>query len=171
MAVAEHALAVLGPLDEAFDIPVYIEFGDAEFMEDRRLEEIGLRLIDRYTEEFFHLRNMSVRYFWRKEGGSAKGKLTMGKCEKPTGLLRDLSGADFHVWLAADNCEGFTTRNVEALIYHELRHTSVTVKGAPSTVGHDVETFESEVLHYGLWRNDLKRLGATIRQLTFEDVA
>lgn len=82
--------------------------------------------------------------------------MLLGKCQRPSGLLGYFSECDFVVWFAANNCRdiGITRWQMEALIFHELKHAKMEDDQAVS-VPHDWEGFGEEVQVYGLWKADI----------------
>jgi len=144
---------------------------DSDFMASDELDEIGMKLIERYPE-LEHLTGVRIGYCWKKSGGETNGKATLGKCTKPSGLLLFYAHLDFVIWCAADHCAewSFTNRQLEALLYHELSHAGIEVdkQGMLKYVvrPHDVEAFTGEVDRYGLWRDDLTRA-----KLSFDQAA
>ena len=73
----------------------------------------------------------------------------MGRCNRPSGLLRHFSHADFVIWFAANNCRdvAITRWQMEALIFHELKHAKME-DGEAVLVPHE-------------WEDSRKRLTAT----------
>lgn len=152
------------------DIPEDEDF-DSDFMASDEMEEIGVELIDRYPE-LVRLRDARIGYCWKQNGGETNGKVTLGKCTKPSGLLRYYAHLDFVVWCAADHCRewSFTNHQLEALIYHELCHAGVEIDkhGQVKYVirPHEVEMFTGELDRYGLWMDDLTRAKHAFDQVT-----
>lgn len=132
----------------------------------RRLAE---RLIEQ-NESFRHLRDMRLEYRWKREGGKSKGKATLGKCIKATGLLRHFTQFDFVIWLAADHARDafMTYRQVEALVFHELCHAGRDEQGRPSVEAHDFEGFGKELQVYGAWTSDLRIAERAFQQLRLD---
>lgn len=106
---------------------------------------------------------MQINFLWKREGGETNGRVTLGKCVKASGWARHVTEIDFVIWLGADNCLGFTNYQVEALIYHELCHATTGPGGEPKIAGHDLESFRSEVEHYGLWTPDIRAMAETMK--------
>ncbi len=157
--------------------PDPIDFGTNEYMAAPDLEAIGASLIRR-TLSFTHLEQAVVTYLWKSKGGNGKGKRTLGKCQKPSGLLYHFAACDFVIWLAADHVRElqFDARRIEALVFHELCHADYEEDeengaGRFTIAGHDVEAFMSEVRSYGAYTEDLQQFAGVCRQLSFEDVA
>lgn len=126
--------------------------GALEFLPAPDLESIKHRLIDQFDDKFGFMAMLRVPILWKAEGGEKAGHSTLGKCQKPSGLLRLYSQADFIIWLAADHCfaRRMTERQVEAIVFHEMRHIRTDgMTGLPMLVGHDFERFFDEVAEYG----------------------
>jgi hypothetical protein len=89
----------------------------------------------------------------------------LGKCQRPSGLLRYFSHSDFVIWFAANNCRdlGFTNWQMEALIFHELKHAKIEDM-VPVIVPHDCEVFADEIKRYGLWKSDLHQVAEASAQ-------
>jgi hypothetical protein len=145
-------------------IPAVKDFDDSGFIETEDLSKIGEAIASKC---FLYLKDFKVLFLWKDEGGSTKGKATLGKCQKPTGLLARYSGATFIIWVAADYCRLMAIKRyeLEALLYHELCHTGINEKEEPITRPHDFEAFCAEVERYGAWRHDLERAAKSFRQL------
>lgn len=146
-----------------------------DFCRAPELADIGRKLLNGPVS---HLNDGQLRidYRWKLKGGSTGGNPTLGKCVKLSGAAKHYAGgADFLVWLAANWCEveGFSDRQIEALVYHELLHITRTEKEDKDgeTVvkygvrGHDVEMFMAEMEQYGAWDRSLQRLEEVVRQL------
>lgn len=143
-----------------------------EFLVREDLTDLGQRVIGQY-EQFAHLLSLEVLFLWKAQGGASNGRDTLGKAQRPTGLLRHFSDAQFIIWLAADHIQKrfLSSRQIEAIIFHELCHCSVDEeKGTPKIIGHDLSAFISEVAHYGLWSDDWRRAERQIKQLSLPGV-
>lgn len=155
---------------ELADIPedgMFEDNGDSKFLPAFEARRIGQALIEA-RPELEHLAGVDIRYEWARKGGSKAGRATLGTCRRASGLIAYYSRADFIVCLSADNCRDarFTRWQLEALVYHELRHADLDPDhGTPMLQGHDVEMFTSEVERYGLWRQDLRTASVTFVQL------
>ncbi len=159
-------------------VPQEAEFGGQDYLATDALTELGDRLIANCIE-FAHLHEARVQFLWKAAGGRSKGALTMGKCQKPSGLLAHFSMQDFIVWIAADNVRyrAFTERQIEALVFHELCHAGWQEDedngrdGRWTIEGHDIEEFSAVIRRYGLIFDSAKEIDMTIRQLRLEEVA
>jgi hypothetical protein len=76
---------------------------------------------------------------------------------------------DWAVRLAADNCRAspFDDRQIEALLYHELKHYVVGGEGREAGEGGlDLEVFADELRRYGYWNDWRKALAGWSRGRT-----
>lgn len=165
------ALSVVAEADRTYAVPNESVFGEDDFIAAADLQRIAQDLIARHVGAIGHLASFEVVYLWKKTGGKSKGSPTLGKCQKPSGLLAHFTDATYVIWLAADHCRdsAFTGRQIEALLYHELLHTAVhpdTME--PILVGHDVEEFRAVIESYGLWDDSLRNVAPAFRQLGLE---
>lgn len=142
--------------------PAEIAFMSGEWAESSALEELAEDLIAKWPELRF-LDGYRIRVLWKENGGDSRGRLTLGKCSKPSGVARYFALCDWVIWLAADHCREmkFTDEQIEALLYHELKHCVLVGKDQkPGIRGHDWEVFGDELHRYGFWndgRSALKR--------------
>lgn len=135
---------------------------DGAFMSDRHkaapeLANLAEKLIGEHG--FFDvLETCRIDYKWRRKGANSKGKRGIGKLERVSGIWSAYVPYSFVIWLAADTARlaGFTDRQVEAALFHQLLHISQDAKGNWIKIGHDFEGFGTEVRHYGPWTEDLK---------------
>lgn len=172
MAVATRTrhLVTGGNPEQEYPVPTEdtFEAEAAEYLPADDLRRIARALIAAHPSRFRHLERLHVVYLWRKAGGARHDTPTLGKCQKPSGLLKHFSAADFVIWLAADHCRDrrFTAYQVEALLFHELCHTDRDPEsGKPVLVGHDWEGFAAEVAHYGAWESATAHLAQQFEQL------
>lgn len=141
-------------------IPGKAAFLGQEWVESAELRELAEDLVGRWPE-LGHLRDYDIRVLWKAEGGGSKGRVLYGKCTKPSGMTRYFALCDWVIWLAADNCREarFDDRQVEALVYHELKHCVLVGKESkPGVVGHDYEVFGDELRRYGFWNDGRESL-------------
>jgi hypothetical protein len=161
-----------GDPEAKYPIPPDAGFG-ADFGPAPDIARIAEALIAAEEVRFGFLRDVDVRYLWKRKGGKSKGKATLGKCVKASGLVKYLgSDADFVIWVAADATRerALTTRQMEALVFHELLHISQGDDGEPILVGHDFEGFAAELDTYGPWSADLKLAARSVRQAGLWDL-
>ena len=162
------------PHDRPF-VPPDEHFGDEEYLESRELEHIGQALIERYPE-FAFLRGAAsegrLAFVWKRKGGKSGGKAVWGKCQRPSGLLRFFSQVEFVIWIAADygSAFGWTNLELEALLYHELKHcgweeNEETGEIKLIVVAHDDHLFWDELKRYGAWKQELRQTGRVYAQV------
>lgn len=146
--------------------PTNDDFKGSDFCPAEGLTELAYGLVAKYDELNFIAR-YKLGVLWKRKGGQSKGRDTLGKCVKPTGLTAFFAGLDWVIWVAADHVRenDLDARSVEALLFHELNHCIVDKDDVPGVVGHDVEMFRAEVEEYGLWKDDLRQTAAVFRQL------
>lgn len=137
-----------------------------------QVERVAEHLI-KTCQEFAHLRNVRMEYVFRSEAERSKGKLTLGKARKISGLNALLATPDiahdpeatsegsafFVIEMAFDMWGMMNPRQREALTYHELLHCQIHVDDEGDVIlsirPHDVEAFGEEIAKYGPWKQDL----------------
>lgn len=151
-----------GDPDERFTIPCESDFdAQGEFIEAAGCAKIAEALIAKHAS-FESLRETAIVYLWKRKG-SAKPKMLMGKCQRTSGLLKYFCPAEFVITFSANNCRdtGITRWQMEALIFHELKHARM--EGSEAViVPHDWEGFAEEIDRYGLWMRDLHPIAAAV---------
>lgn len=148
-------------------VPHDSKFEDEQFIDDIQLDDIGEDLISSY-DDFSEIAGARILYLWKQKGGKSNGRETLGKCQKPSGLLAHYSNADFVIWLAADHCRdyGLNGQQIRALIFHELKHAGYDPEtGQYTTVSHDFEGFAREIEEFGLWDANAKRMAAAFKSV------
>ena len=164
-ATGEQPLSRLAP-------PGSIAFMSSEWVESEALEELARDLVAKWPELRF-LDGFDIRVLWKENGGDSRGRLTLGKCTKPSGLARYFALCDWVIWLAADHCRQmeFTDEQIEALLYHELKHCVLVGKDSkPGVRGHDYEVFADELNRYGFWNDGREALKRVVQgRLKFEE--
>lgn len=147
---------------------------DGEFTPAPDLERIATDLLSRHA---LIATDYRLIYLWKDKGGKSKGRATLGKCTKPSGLLAHFADTDFVIWLAADHLRSnaATHREVEAVVFHELQHVGETEadeeKGTEpdaAIVGHEFEGFFAELREYGTTVRDMRQIVAAAQQLTLD---
>lgn len=146
------------PADDAF-----VDDGTGrgwDYMRAPDLTEIGFSVMREYAEHLRDALDFGIQFLWKRSGGQSAGRPTLGKCSKVSGLAGFFAGDDFLIWIAADHCRdfGLTREQMDALLFHELKHVGRNEKYAPVTVGHEVEMFIDEVRLFGPWKGDLRRM-------------
>lgn len=123
-----------------------------DFLDAPDLEVIAATLFERHDMQI--ARYAGIRFLWKREQTAT----AMGKCIKASGPLKHATGVDWVIWLAADGprAQGFTLRQVEALLYHELLHVGENEDGKPKARRHDAEIFRDELVAYGAWDRQLQ---------------
>ncbi|MGN6811021.1 MAG: putative metallopeptidase [Thermomicrobiales bacterium] len=125
-------------------------------------------------EEFRHLADVPIAYLWKREGGASGGLATYGKCSRRSGPARYDSQRHFLIWAAADHCraDGFTHRQMRALVYHELSPIGCDLAtGKLMVVGHDATVFYQELRRFGAWMPNLRTVGDVFEQLRLEGLS
>jgi hypothetical protein len=148
----KKVLILGGDPNAEFVTPKDDEFGEDEYVESPGLQKIGEALIEQRLC-FESLRDIPIAFLWKRKATEKPRKL-LGKCQRPSGLLAYFSRFYFVVWLAANNCQGMTNWQIEALVFHELKHAFVE-DGEPVSIPHDWEGFAEEIQRYGLWKQDI----------------
>jgi len=153
-------------------IPSDLRFDEAadDFLPAADLADLAAKLIAHRATQLWACGDAAIEYRWKRKGGTTNGKATLGKCEKPGGLLRHFSKTDYVVWLAADNCRylGLANWQLEALLAHELMHVGLDSDTDKRIVApHDWEGFSAEIEIYGLWQADLEAMGRAVQLKLF----
>lgn len=138
-------------------IPTDASFLKRDFQAAPGLANLADELIERHGF-LSQLENCRLEFKWQRKGANSKGKRSIGALKRVSGVWMDFCDAQFIVYLAADTARlaGFTDRQVEAALFHQLLHIDRDAKGNWIKVGHDFEGFGTEVRHYGPWTEDLK---------------
>jgi hypothetical protein len=152
-----------------------------DFLGSPGLTSLAERIQQQYPLKFGHLRDFTLVYFWKRRGGKRAGQPVGGACQKTSGALRHTSGADFIIWIAADNCREASDHELTALVFHELRHAGFRTQKVtdedgeeneivrPAIWGHDWEGFRDEIEEYGLWSDQAKLVAPAFMQLSLFD--
>jgi len=168
-----------GDPDQPYPVPGEEQFDPGiKFIESAELNAIGGALCSATSDGELQrtTRGLTVRYLWKAEGGRHHGANILGKCVKPSGLVRHFSGADFVIWLAADHLRAHnggapaTRFQIEACLYHELKHIGVeedeeTGDEKPVLRPHDLEEFNAVILRYGAWDEAVELAAAAFTQM------
>lgn len=132
------------------------------------LADLADALIEEYDDAFHHLRDYSIDYLWKRNGGKSKRQNKRGAVQITGALLRHYSKKTFVVWLAADHAESekWTTRQAEAIMFHLLLQMGEDPKrGGPMMIAPDFTGFRRELEAYGAWSDSLRALESTMKQL------
>lgn len=137
-----------------YELPPAEDFKDQfgqllDFAPAPDLQAMADGLIERHPAKFGHLLQMRVEYFWKAAGGLKSGKMTLGKCQRPSGLLAHYSRADFIIWLAWDHCLTLKLERekVEATLFHELCFPPATVVTGPRVEASMVRRYSGQMVH------------------------
>jgi hypothetical protein len=181
--IVKRILITGGNPEERYPVPSVDQFKEKDdenllldFIPAPDLQEIATALI-RERDCFAELEGVEIHYRWKREGGKSQGRATFGKCIKTSGLVKHYSEASFIIWAAADWCLGcqFTRWQMEALIFHELKHAGIKVNDEgqeiPRIVGHDWEGFAQEIHLYGAWFEPLQSIERAFKGLPLLDYA
>jgi hypothetical protein len=159
-----HTLVRGDAPDALYHVPNVIDLGD-EFGDANDIERIANALIASADHGLSHLRDVSIGYLWKSKGGKSKGRPTLAKTVKPSGITAYLTDFAFIVWVAADNVDAAALTNwqVEALVYHELSSIRVAetddedAEETLAIVGPDVQENFDVMRLYGDWNASLQR--------------
>lgn len=151
-----------GNPEETFRVPNDPDFEvSGEFVEAAGCQKIGEALIASYPS-LRHLAGARIIYLWKRKGAD-KPRRKLGMCQRPGGLLGYFSQSEFIVTFFANNCRGFTNWQMEALVFHELKHADFD-EGAPVVAPHDFEGFGEEIERYGFWKSDIKFIADAVQK-------
>lgn len=164
-----RTLLTAGDPEDDYPVPTAERFlaeGDPDFLDAPDLEEVATAIVAA-RPSLRWLEKRTLTFLWKRQGGSAAGKIALGACVKPTGLVKHYNKSDFIIWLAADHIGGaYLDRwQVEALLTHELLHCDWTDKDKPALRPHQFEGFTAELEWYGAWQADLQAMIEAARQL------
>lgn len=136
-----------------------------EFIDAPELARLADDLIERHNRFTAH-NGLRIAYLWKAKGGKSNGSVTLGKCQKPSGLLAYYSDVDFVIWIAADHAREMmlTPKQIEGVLFHELCHIGFNDKAEPELRNHDWAGFVAEIETYGLYLDDMRRVGKAVRQ-------
>lgn len=154
------------------DAPVSVPDFTTQFWNGDGIREIAEKMISAYPELSWLTEEegqYSVEFFWKQKGG-VRGELrVLGNTAKASGLAGFMSGATWHIWMAADHCRTLSNYEFEAALFHQMLHLGerevedsdpdMGAKMIPVTRPHEVEMFREEITRYGFWSSGL--LGAS----------
>jgi len=157
--------------DEIYPTPADYEFVDDEtgrawdYMRAPDLAGIAADVLQEQTALLQPALDFSIQFLWKRTGGESGGNAVLGRCVKFSGLSAFFANDEFLIWVAADHARdyGLTRHQVEALLFHELKHVDRSERYTPKTRGHEVEMFIDEVRVYGAWKADLRRMVEQLR--------
>ncbi len=114
-----------------------------------------------------HLDGVHIEYVFRDPAAKSGQRIKLAKARKISGLNAFLAGYSqpyLIIEVAEEEWKNMTAAQEKALVDHELSHCGWDVeKNEPYIVPHDVEEFAGVIERHGLWRNDLKNLGAAVQ--------
>jgi hypothetical protein len=156
----KQAARIKAPKDDGF-------IGD--YMADERLSSLAAVLIENCDELSVGCTEFRIEYLWKRTGGKSSGMVTLGKCNKLSGLAKYFGKTDFVIWLAADHCRDRDGINFAALMFHELMHIDQDEKGQPATRAHEFEGFSAEVARFGIWRESMRPIARAFQESLFPE--
>lgn len=122
-------------------------------MEQRKeYAEIGQRLINTLPE-LEDIKDITIAYLSSETEKKKNGKLILGQCVKVASNYKWCCPYDFMIIIYDQNIAGFTDKQLEILIRHELKHIGVKQTNTGETyyiVPHDVEDFEDIIKEHGI---------------------
>jgi Putative phage metallopeptidase len=157
----------------------------AKWCEAPDVKRIADELIPKHHEHLI-LRADEIRYVFRDDTPTSKGRFVLGKARKVDGLACYLANAEpeapnsfedheiadmFVIEISEPMWAQLTPAGRIALVDHELCHFAMDVDEVEGTVkrairGHSVEEFTEIVHRHGLWRPELENLARHMPQLT-----
>lgn len=168
----ERACVTGADPEKRFPVPIEGQFDGEEFRDAPELGAIADALIAEWPE--FHALGSyppTIRYMWRARGQKSKGAAMFGNCKKVSGLTKHFGRTDWVLEIAADLLRDMKATNwqVEALLFHELKHLRVTVdeetdEATYSYVREEYSAFADEIKRYGAWHGELESVSAAFAQ-------
>jgi hypothetical protein len=134
----------------------------------RESEEIAKIARDLIYDYHTDLAVARIRYLFRSETATSKGKEIWGKARKVSGLNAWLAGEEstyegteplpfFVIEISEPVWRKLDDKGKRALVDHELMHCDIDLdSGKYNIVPHDLEEFNSIVRRHGLWRADVE---------------
>lgn len=130
-------------------------------------EAIVEQLVQR---DFPYLGDAHIWCLGRPKASKTRGRVVWAKAKKPSPELQAVADdaghvIDYLIVIGQDQWDVLTTRQREALIFHELCHFAGFdhEAGTWDLRAHDVEAFAREVEKYGAWKTDLQMFFETIK--------
>lgn len=128
------------------------------------------RVIKRFPEKFGHLVNAKLACLKRASKRSEDAFSVDGsggafiRNDRERGLS---STFDAGVWFRAKWWDGMTPDQRDAWVFHQLSHLSARPSGGGLVrVGHDVEAFADEPVHFGAWEEQLSLFERNLDEYT-----
>lgn len=107
-----------------------------------------------------------IRYLWSRESRKQRGKLIFGTASLNTPEVRWLTDTEATIVLYGTTMRALAIEDwqIEAVLYHELKHLTVGKGGKLTLRDHDVYMFYDEIRRYGLYMQALERVGEVVKQ-------
>ena len=136
----------------------------ASHMDAEQPTAIGKALINSIHSEIL---GYKVGFLYR-EKMKKRDRVVLGVASRVTSKLAFYSGLDFLIEINWTAWKDLSAAQRVALIDHELSHCSVEVDEETGEekavlVSHDVEEFGAIVERWGLWKEDLRRFGDSVK--------
>jgi hypothetical protein len=121
---------------------------------DPETEAIALKIIAKFPEfEFIKDMGIKIGFVQSYENKSKDGKATLGSCQKLNEVFKAYLPYDFIITIYKNNAYYLNSNQYKLLIYHELKHISIGMKGL-TIRPHNVEDFKDILKAFGLdWSN------------------
>lgn len=114
------------------------------------VETIAMKLIaERPLLGLIELFNLSVGYIESTKREIKDGNPVLGKCIKVQEMYQAYIPYDFIIIIYTSNAWDLDEKQLEILVYHELRHIKMGLHG-PTVRAHDIEDFRDIIDRYGL---------------------
>ena len=120
---------------------------------NERYSEIARKLIE--TEEalqYIRDSKATIIYLSSEQKKTSDGKKIFAQCERVPVKYKWSVPCDFTITVFEPNVEGFSDKQMEILLFHELLHVGITLndgKEPYSTVPHDLEDFKLIIDRFG----------------------
>jgi hypothetical protein len=137
-------------LVKAFKKDLQLVFAEA----DPEAEAIANKIIDKFPEfEFIKDMGIKIGFVVSFENKTKDGKATLGSCQKLNEVFKAYLPYDFIITIYKNNAYYLNSNQYKLLIYHELKHISIGMKGL-TIRPHNVEDFKDILKAFGLdWSN------------------
>lgn len=166
-------------MDFAYDKPITpkaINYREIKWSKDSVPHQL-LEDVRKWHDDIAEARiGLAWRYKWKP---SVDGRLTLGQCVKASDLQKEFSQFDFVIVLnyEAWHSKKWTDAMRLALLDHELCHATVALDAGDEVKydednhpvfrlrKHDVEEFREIIDRHGCWKDDLRLLAETIKEM------
>jgi len=143
---------------------------DSTYMLNGDIATVVDRIIHRFPEKFGHLINAKLACLKRQSKRSEDAFSVDGsggafiRSDRERGLH---GGFDAGVWFRAKWWDGMSVEKREAWVFHQLSHLGSRPSGGGLVmIGHDVEAFADEPVHFGAWEDQLSLFEQNLDQYT-----